>query len=167
MLKLLSLVILTLSSQIIAEEIAEDYSIITDAREIRLVFEQCTRMTPSFRTGYRKLDMLKVLEVEKMLPQALAAHAKGKTIKLDDYYRQYVAFDLLRRELVYVNAIHKDAIKQWAGDDAARKELIADWRNRAISVCGGGETNYWGALYDGQMGTIAEILFNSPAKVVE
>lgn len=166
MLKKWLITILALSTPVFAENSEKDYSIISDDREIRLVFEQCTRMTPTLRTSYQKLDTELVEKVEKMLPSALAKQNNGKPIDMNDYYRQYVSFDLLRRRLVYVNALHKDSLKNWAGDDPSRKEIIADWRNKAITVCGQGgkKQNYWGAIYDSQYDVIAEILFNAPAK---
>jgi len=133
-------------------------------KKIQLVFQQCTRMAPSFRTSYRKLDSNLVEKVEKLLPAALAKHSKNKSIKLDDYYRQYVSFDLLRRELVYVNALHKDALKKWAKGNDKRSNLVDNWQNKAITICGqgGNRDNFWGAMYDSQYDVIAEVLFNAP-----
>lgn len=155
MLRNLMIVISLMSLQVAAEEALQqkDYSIITDEQQVRLVFEQCSRMTPTFRTSYIQVTDAQVLEVEKLLPAALAKFAKGKPINLDDYYRQYVAFALLRREIIYVNAFHKDEIKK----------STANWRSEAIIVCGGQE-KYWGALYDDQSKMITEILFNTTAK---
>jgi len=144
-----------------ANENNTDVSVIRNNKEVQLVFEQCSRMTPTFRTSYQALDRKTVEKVEALLPQALKKAAKGDpSIKLDDYYRQYVGYGLLRREMVYVNALSKKAIKQWASEKPSRSELLNDWRNKAISVCGGAR-NYWGALYDGQTGQITEVLFNT------
>ncbi len=59
-LKRLFVIVIALSNQIVADNQEKDYSILTDDHEIRLVFEQCTRMTPSFRTSYRKRAALRV-----------------------------------------------------------------------------------------------------------
>ncbi len=163
MYKNLLLLTLILSLPVSSEPQQLDYSVITDNDEIKILFNQCSRMTPSFRTGYRKLDPQTLAKVEALLPQKLTEVAKGKAIKLDDYYRQYVAFELLRRKLVYVNAFHKKDIKTWAGKDTTRLSRLSNWQTKAINVCGG-KSSYWGALYDGQTGEIAEILFNTQTK---
>lgn len=163
MLKRLLVAVLVLSTQILADNTEKDYVILTDDKQIRLIFDQCTRMTPTLRTSYDELDNELVEKVEKMLPAALAKQTKNKSVKLDDYYRQYVSFDLLRRKLVYVNALHKNSLKQWAKGNAEREELVKNWQHKAITVCGqgGDKHNYWGALYDSQYNVVAEILFNS------
>ena len=141
----------------------KDYAIVKGEREVKLMFEQCSRMTPTMRTGYRKLDEVTVEKLEAMLPAALKKAAKGKAINVNDYKRQYAAFEMLRRELVYINGFHKEAIKEWAAEDASRQLILDDWQNKSINVCGG-EMNYWGVLYDAQNDVIAEILFNNKAK---
>lgn len=167
MFKKILLIVLLLPSYLFAEESSEDYAILSDALEVKLVFEQCSRMTPTFRTGYRELTNEEVLNVEALLPEAIGKSALINGIKepinLEDYHRQYVGFELLRRELVYINAIHKEKVKKWAGSDQERIKLIENWRSKAISVCGG-EDSYWGAMYDAQSNVITEVLFNTPAK---
>ncbi len=148
-----------LSFSVSADEQDKDYTIITGEREVKLMFEQCSRMTPTMRTGYRKLDEATVKKIEAALPAALQKAAKGKSINIDDYKRQYGAFEHLRREMVYINGFHKEAIKSWAAEDAAHKALLDNWQNQAISVCGG-DMNYWGVLYDGLNNQIVEVLFN-------
>ena len=157
----LTTLLFTSSFSALANE--NDIAVITDEKEKRLVFEQCSRMTPTFRTSYRELDEKTVAKIEKLLPQALAKVSSEKTIEKKDYYRQYVAFEVLRREMVYVNGIHKEAIKQWAADEPSRQQLLAQWQDKAINVCGG-KQNYWGALYDDQAGQIVEVLFNTQGK---
>ncbi len=166
MLKYILLIITFLCTPIVAENSEKNYSILTDENEIKLVFQQCTRMTPSFRTSYRKLDTKLVEKVEKMLPEALAKNNNGKAVNLDDYYRQYVSFDLLRRELVYVNALHKKTLASWADGNKDRSDLINNWQTKAITVCGqeGDKLHFWGALYDSQYDVIAEVLFNLPVR---
>lgn len=146
-----------------AEDKEKNYSILNEIPEILKMFDQCSRMTPSFRTSYSKLDIELVEKIEAMLPAALSKYAPEKLINLNDYYRQYVSFGMLRREIVYVNAIHKETALKWAGTDLTRLELLKNWRNKTISICGGKDI-HWGALYDGSGGVISEIIFNAALK---
>ncbi len=162
MLKKLSPIVLLLSLlplAAIADEESKDYTIIKGEREVKLIFEQCSRMTPTFRTGYRELDEATVKKIEALLPAALQKAAKGKAININDYKRQYGAFELLRREMVYVNGFHKEAVEDWAAEKDSHRVLLDDWQNKVISVCGG-QMKYWGALYDAQEDMISELLFN-------
>ena len=161
--KKLLMVLCFLSMPISAEENAKDYSILHEIPEILKMFKQCSRMTPSFRTSYSKLEPELVEKVEAMLPAALQKFAPNKDINLDDYYRQYISFGMLRRELVYVNAVHKDAAKKWVGNDASRQALLNNWKTKTINICGGKDL-HWGAIYDGSGDVISEILFNTSAK---
>ena len=157
---LITWLIFSVSICLHAEDQQQDYVIIKADEEARLIFEQCSRMTPTFRTGYRELNEETVKKIELILPAALQEAAKGQSIDLDSYKRQYVAFEMLRKELVYINAFDKEAIKQWAAQDPANQELLDSWQSRAITVCGGGQS-YWGAIYDSQNDHISELLFNS------
>ena len=162
MLKKLIVVCLILSTQVYADDKNKNYSVLNEVAEVINVFKQCSRMTPSFRTSYNPLDEEKVKMIENMLPAALKKFAPNKKVDLDDYYRQYVSFGMLRREIIYVNAIHKVAAKKWAGKDPARIELLDNWQTKSISICG--EPLHWGAIYDGSHSTISEIQFNRPIK---
>ena len=117
-------------------------------------------MTPSFRTSYSKLDSKLVEKIETMLPAALKKFAPDKVINLEDYFRQYVSFGMLRREVVYINAINKDAALKWAEGNPARQQLLENWQTKTINICGG-KNLHWGALYDGSGEAISEILFNA------
>ncbi len=162
--KIISILVLSLVSfSILAEVQEKDYTIITDPREVKLIFEQCSRMTPTFRTGYRELDEATVDKIEQMLPQALTKAANDKPFDMSDYKRQYGAFEILRRELVYVNGFHKEAVKQWAAGNSVREAALDNWESSIINVCGG-EMNYWGVLYDAQSDAIVEVLFNNKRK---
>ena len=163
MLKKLLLATVILSTQAFAEVKDPNVSILRETIEIINVFKQCSRMTPSFITSYSRLDEKLVEKIEMMLPAALKTMASDKTINLDDYYRQYVSFGHLRREGVYINAIHKAAARKWAANDPARKQLLENWQSKSISICGG-EGLHWGAIYDGSGDVISEIQFNMPEK---
>jgi len=163
MLKKLILVTMLLSNQIYAGETAKNYNILRESAEVIKTFKQCSRMTPSFITSYSRLDEKLVEKIETMLPAALKKHAPGKNINLDDYYRQYVSFGMLRREGVYINAIHKKAAQKWAGSDLARQKLLDNWQTKTINICGGKDL-HWGAIYDGYGDVISEILFNTATK---
>jgi len=162
--KVLAMVgVLLLSGLVFAEESGKDYSIILDEREKKLVFEQCSRMTPTFRSNYRDLSNEVVEKIEQMLPDAVNKAAKGKSVNIDDYYRQYVAFEILRREFVYVNAFNKADVMRRAKGQPAYGEQFGNWESKAVNVCGG-EMAYWGVIYDNETETIAEVLFNTRAK---
>ncbi len=156
-------VVFSFSLQISAETKETNYSILNEVPQILKMFKQCSRMTPSFRTSYNELDIKLVEKIETLLPAALEKFAPGKAVNLDDYYRQYVSFGMLRREIVYVNAIHKTAALEWAGTDPTRNTLLENWRTKTINICGGKDL-HWGALYDGSGDAISEILFNAAEK---
>lgn len=160
MLKKILAILFILSTQVYAEIQDRNVSILRETAEVISVFKQCTRMTPSFITSYSRLDEKLVERIETMLPAAMKKMASDKTINLDDYYRQYVSFGMLRREGVYINAIHKEAAAKWAAEDPARQELLKNWRNKTINICGGKDL-HWGAIYDGSGDVISEILFNT------
>ncbi len=163
MLKKLLMILMIFSNQVFADQQEKNYSILTDIAEVIEIFTQCSRMTPSFRTSYSRLDAELVEKIETKLPEAFERLAAGKKIELDDYYRQYVSFGMLRRELVYISAIHKEAANEWAGDDVKRKEALANWQTKSVNICGG-KGLHWGAIYDGSGDIISEIIFNSAAK---
>ena len=155
--------LLLVSGQITAQENESNYAVLNDIAEVLKIFEQCSRMTPSFRTSYSLLDVELVDKIEKMLPAAMQKYAANKKVNLDDYFRQYVSFGMLRRELVYVNAVHKNAARKWAENNPTRQELLKNWQTQSINICGG-KDQHWGAIYDGSGGVISEIIFNTSAK---
>lgn len=146
-----------------ADENNKSYSIIQDEREKKLVFEQCSRMTPSFRTSFRELDVETVEKVEALLSDAVSTASNGKVTNIDGYFRQYVGFEILRRKFIYVNAFSKADVTARAKGKRAYGEQFDDWDSKAVNACGG-EMNYWGVIFDNSTGTVAEVLFNSRAK---
>ena len=121
-------------SQVSAQDSDKNYSILHEVPEILKMFKQCSRMTPSFRTSYSKLDSKLVEKIETMLPAALIKFAPDKVINLEDYFRQYVSFGMLRREVVYINAINKDAALKWAEGNPPRQQLLENWQTKTINI---------------------------------
>lgn len=164
MLKKLLFVSLILSTPLFAkQETDNNFTILRETSQVISVFKQCSRMTPSFITSYSRLDEKLVDKLETMLPGALEKFAPEKTINLNDYYRQYVSFGMLRREGVYINAIHKESAAKWAEGEPERQELLKNWRTQTVNICGG-KGLHWGAIYDGSGDAISEILFNNAIK---
>ena len=145
----------------------KDYVIISDPFHVQTALDQCSRMTPSFITGHRKLSENLVDEVDNLMPDMLQ-NQLNKSEKVDfqlsDYYRQYIAFEVLRRPYIYINGFRKDArkasIERQRGSKVWKEVDVEDWRASAINVCGGGN-DYWGAIYDAENQVVTEIIFNS------
>ncbi len=164
MLKKLLFVSLILSTPLFAEQQTDNnFTILRESAQVISIFKQCSRMAPSFITSYSRLDEKLVERLETKLPEALKKFAPDKTINLDDYYRQYVSFGMLRREGVYINAIHKEAAAKWTEGKPERQQLLKNWRTQTVNICGG-KGLHWGAIYDGSGDVISEILFNNAAK---
>lgn len=145
----------------------ENYVILSDPHEVAVVFDQCSRMSPSFRTGYRTLDDATVKKIEILLRDKFAEKSKsmeGKDIQFEQSYRQYVSFEVLRIPYVYINGFDRRAYQNdmltKPHVEHARKDTVTDWKVTAINICGGG-SNYWGALYDVNHGKVTELIFNT------
>ena len=145
----------------------KDYVVISDPHEVAVVFDQCSRMSPSFRTGSRTLDDVTVKKIDALLQEKFAEKSKlmsGKEIQFKQSYRQYVSFEVLRIPYVYINgfnqASYQNDMLTRPHAEHARKDQVIDWKVTAINICGGG-SNYWGALYDVRNARVTELIFNT------
>ena len=145
----------------------KDYVIISDPFHVKTALDQCSRMTPTFITGHRELSESLVNEVDELMPDMLQKPLKNSEkadFRFSDYYRQYIAFEVLRRPYIYINGFRKDArkasIERQRGSKVWKEVDVEDWRTSAINVCGGGD-DYWGVIYDVENQLVTEIIFNS------
>jgi hypothetical protein len=91
---------------------------------------------------------------------ALAAYLAGRLHDIQsasspgDYYRQYAAFEIGGRRVLYINGVHTSTIERQS--DPAR---AFDWRTAAVQICDGGSITF-GVEYDVTTRQFANFAFN-------
>ncbi|HEY0335041.1 MAG TPA: hypothetical protein VGC74_15260 [Stenotrophomonas sp.] len=112
------------------------------------VLDTCSRDSPARHpgevTGYWAPSREQVEQLESRLAQL-----QSQVANPGDFDRQYVGIEANGRRLIYINAFHLPNDSEM---DPART---------AIRVCDGG-AQFWGALYDPELGTFSDVSFNGP-----
>ncbi len=158
--------VFTLSAQGGDQGSEKNYVILSDPHEFAVIFDQCSRMTPSFRTGFGSLDDATVKKIDALLLEKFIEKSKsmkGEKVQFKQYYRQYVSFEVLRIPYVYINGFNQKSYQNdmlTKGHVEHTKKGAIDWKVTAINICGGGR-DYWGALYDVTHNKVTELIFNT------
>ena len=125
------------------------------------LIKQCTRETPRHIDGTWQPMAAQVSAFEKALTPILerglqrATRTSSQHLRVRDYYRQYGGLVVDGKQIIYVNAFHREFLHYLEPDTTA-------WRRSAVDVCDGGEW-FFGAEYDVLSGQVRNLHFNGHA----
>ena len=141
-----------------ASSLNPQWAVILPQDSASSLIRQCAREVPSHIEGAWQPTTALVSAFEKALVPVLrrglrrAIRASARGLSVRDYYRQYGGLVVDRKQIIYVNAFHRDFLQYLEPDTAA-------WRRSAVNVCNGGE-RLFGAEYDVLSGRVRNLHFN-------
>ncbi len=117
----------------------------------RTVFEQCSRPAPNPSQILPAPSKVELREVDKAVERHIAfEHAARRPVPAStmSYSRQYVAYELAGRRMIYGNFF--PAAYHEGGEHPA---------GRAVVACDGG-SQFWGITFDPKTGRVESLSFN-------
>lgn len=118
------------------------------------VIPQCSRDSPDQFESTWVPTKEQIAELESHLKDVESLNSElcclpGASVdNVANYYLQYVGIILNGRQLIYINAFHRN----WGEPK--------DWREQPEGICDGGE-NFWGVLYDPETKQFFDLAFNA------